>query len=314
MKIIGSYVCPYVRKVTACLALKGLDYEIDPITPFFGGEEFDRLSPLRRIPVLVHDDLVLCDSTVICAWLDEACPGPSSAPRRSRRPRPRALARGICRHAARRRLHLGAVLPEDRPPRGLGRAGRRGADREDPGRGRARRARLSRRPAAGRGLAVRRDRPRRHRHRQLLPQRRLCRLRARPRALAAHRRLRRSRPRPSLLRGDLQVRKGAAVDQPPGPPPGPARRRRAAGRRERRHPRAAQGHHDALVGSTEQNRNLFRFPTSYVNLVILTNRRVDHAAKDSQRVLSWPVRTFGTIRRNRLSARPRAAAGSRSGG
>ena len=76
MKIIGSYVSPYVRKVLACMALKGLDdYEIDPITPFFGDDEFARLSPLRRIPVLVHGDLVLNDSTVICAWLDEAFPG-----------------------------------------------------------------------------------------------------------------------------------------------------------------------------------------------------------------------------------------------
>ena len=75
MRIIGSYVSPYVRKVTACLALKGIDYEIDPITPFFGGEAFDRLSPLRRIPVLIHGDLVLNDSTVICAWLDEAFGG-----------------------------------------------------------------------------------------------------------------------------------------------------------------------------------------------------------------------------------------------
>jgi glutathione S-transferase len=75
MKIIGSYVSPYVRKVTACLALKGLDYEIDPITPFFGGEEFARLSPLRRIPVLIDGDLSLCDSSVICAYLDEAYPG-----------------------------------------------------------------------------------------------------------------------------------------------------------------------------------------------------------------------------------------------
>lgn len=75
MKIIGSYVSPYVRKVLACLALKGLDYEIDPITPFFGGDEFARLSPLRRIPVLIDGDLVLSDSTVICAYLDEAYPG-----------------------------------------------------------------------------------------------------------------------------------------------------------------------------------------------------------------------------------------------
>jgi glutathione S-transferase len=74
MKIIGSYVSPYVRKVLAGLHLKGLDYEIDPITPFFGNDEFERLSPLRRIPVLVADGLTLCDSSVICAWLDEAFP------------------------------------------------------------------------------------------------------------------------------------------------------------------------------------------------------------------------------------------------
>ena len=75
MKIIGSYVSPYVRKVLACLHLKGLIYEIDPITPFFGGDEFERLSPLRRIPVLIDEDLVLCDSSVICAYLDEAFAG-----------------------------------------------------------------------------------------------------------------------------------------------------------------------------------------------------------------------------------------------
>ena len=75
MKIIGSYVSPYVRKVLACLHLKGLEAEVDPITPFFGGDEFERLSPLRRIPVLIDDDVTLCDSSVICAYLDEAYPG-----------------------------------------------------------------------------------------------------------------------------------------------------------------------------------------------------------------------------------------------
>jgi glutathione S-transferase len=75
MKIIGSFVSPYVRKVLACLNLKGLDYEVDPITPFFGNEEFERLSPLRRIPVLVDGDVSLSDSSVICAYLDEKYPG-----------------------------------------------------------------------------------------------------------------------------------------------------------------------------------------------------------------------------------------------
>lgn len=74
MKIIGSYVSPYVRKVLACLNLKELAYEIDPITPFYGDDRFERISPLRRIPVLVDDDLTLCDSSVICAYLDEAYP------------------------------------------------------------------------------------------------------------------------------------------------------------------------------------------------------------------------------------------------
>jgi len=75
MKIIGSFVSPYVRKVLACLNLKGLAYEIDPITPFFGNDEFERLSPLRRIPVLIDGDFAISDSSVICAYLDEAYPG-----------------------------------------------------------------------------------------------------------------------------------------------------------------------------------------------------------------------------------------------
>lgn len=74
MKVIGSYVSPYVRKVVACLNLKGLAYEIDPITPFYGDAAFEEMSPLRRIPVLVDGDLALCDSSVICQYLEDAYP------------------------------------------------------------------------------------------------------------------------------------------------------------------------------------------------------------------------------------------------
>lgn len=56
MKIIGSFVSPYVRKVLAVMEFKRLAYEVDPITPFFGNDEFERLSPLRRIPVLIDGD------------------------------------------------------------------------------------------------------------------------------------------------------------------------------------------------------------------------------------------------------------------
>jgi glutathione S-transferase len=75
LTIIGSYVSPYVRKVLACMNLKGLDYEVDPITPFFGNDEFRRLSPLCRIPVLIDGDFSINDSSVICAYLDEVYSG-----------------------------------------------------------------------------------------------------------------------------------------------------------------------------------------------------------------------------------------------
>jgi len=88
IRIIGSFVSPYVRKVLACVNLKGLDYEVDPITPFYGNDEFERLSPLRRIPVLVDGDFSISDSSVICAYLDEAYPGHALYP-----PDPKARAR-----------------------------------------------------------------------------------------------------------------------------------------------------------------------------------------------------------------------------
>ncbi len=96
LRIIGSYVSPYVRKVLACLHLKGLDYEIDPITPFFGGPEFDRLSPLRRIPVLIDGDTTICDTSVICAYLDEAYP---QRPLLPEGPKARARARWLEEYA-----------------------------------------------------------------------------------------------------------------------------------------------------------------------------------------------------------------------
>lgn len=79
--VVGSYLSPYVRKVLAVLHLKGLDYRIDPIAGFFGNDEFSRLSPLRRIPVLIEDGLTLCDSTVICEYLEERHPQPALLPK-----------------------------------------------------------------------------------------------------------------------------------------------------------------------------------------------------------------------------------------
>jgi glutathione S-transferase len=80
VRVIGSYLSPYVRKVLACLELKGLAYEIDPIVPFMGDDRFDQLSPLRRVPVLLDDRVTLTDSSVICQYLEDRWPAPPLYP------------------------------------------------------------------------------------------------------------------------------------------------------------------------------------------------------------------------------------------
>jgi glutathione S-transferase len=104
VRIVGSFLSPYVRKVLVALQMKGVPYEIDPIVPFFGGDEFTRLSPLRRIPVLIDESVTLCDSTVICEYLEELHPTPALLPTG---PADRARARWLEEYADTR---LGDVL------------------------------------------------------------------------------------------------------------------------------------------------------------------------------------------------------------
>lgn len=94
--VIGSYLSPYVRKVLACLHLKGVAYRIDPIVPFYGNDAFERLSPLRRVPVLIDGDVMLADSTVICEYLDERY---TEAPLLPAEPAARARARWLEEYA-----------------------------------------------------------------------------------------------------------------------------------------------------------------------------------------------------------------------
>ncbi|HYC97731.1 glutathione S-transferase family protein [Brevundimonas sp.] len=78
--IVGNPVSPYVRKVLAACALKGVEVQLDPIVGLMGNEDFGRISPLRRIPVWVEGDVTLCDSSVIVQYIEETRPGPSLWP------------------------------------------------------------------------------------------------------------------------------------------------------------------------------------------------------------------------------------------
>jgi glutathione S-transferase len=82
IKLYGNALSPYVRKVMLVLAHKGIPYENDPLSPVLNpSEEFLRISPLRKIPVLRDGDFVLPDSSVICRYLEDAHPEPAVYPR-----------------------------------------------------------------------------------------------------------------------------------------------------------------------------------------------------------------------------------------
>lgn len=78
--IVGSFSSPYVRKVLVLLEMKQVNYRIDPLVPFYGNEEFERLSPLRQVPVLVDGEFALNDSSVICRYLEDRFPTPAVYP------------------------------------------------------------------------------------------------------------------------------------------------------------------------------------------------------------------------------------------
>ena len=246
MKIIGSYVSPYVRKVLACLALKDLAYEIDPITPFYGNEEFGRLSPLRRIPVLIDGDLTLCDSTVICAYLDEAYPGTPLLPAA---PADRARARWFEEYADTRLGDLfiwGLFYQKVVHPIVWGEPGDQARIDRTLNEDLPRELDYLERELPAEGWLFGDLRPRRHRARHLLPQRRLCRLRGRRRALAANGRLRRPRARPFRLRHIACLRGRAARDDSAEAARGAGRCRRAAERGDTVGERTSPGRHGAL--------------------------------------------------------------------
>lgn len=80
MKLIGVHLSPFVRKVAVALTAKGLEYEQEVVVPGMFPPDFELMSPLNKIPVLVDGDFVLADSSVICEYLEEKFPSPPLLP------------------------------------------------------------------------------------------------------------------------------------------------------------------------------------------------------------------------------------------
>ena len=74
--LYGASASPFVRKVLAVLAIKQLPFEHIQQMPFANDAEFKKISPLGKIPALKDGDITVCDSTVICEFLEDSYPQP----------------------------------------------------------------------------------------------------------------------------------------------------------------------------------------------------------------------------------------------
>jgi glutathione S-transferase len=62
------------------LAEKGLDYELDPVIPGQAPPDYKQMSPLGKIPAFRDGDRTMCDSSIICAYLERTAPEPRLYP------------------------------------------------------------------------------------------------------------------------------------------------------------------------------------------------------------------------------------------
>ena len=195
VRIIGSYLSPYVRKVLVVLRPEGHRVRDRSRSCRSSATTASRrVSPLRRIPVLIDDarhalgldgDLRVPRGTSSRARAPAARRRASArAPAGSRSSPTRAWAR-CSSGASSTRWRSGRSSGASRPTRPS--SSRRCAEDVPAG------ARLPGDPASGRRLPLRRRVDRRHRRRDVLPQRGVRALPRRRGALAAHGGVRRSR-------------------------------------------------------------------------------------------------------------------------
>lgn len=71
--LYGSIVSPYVRKVAIVLDLKNISYNIEVMIPFLekDKQKLLQMNPLGKVPVYQDGNLMLSDSSVICAYLEK---------------------------------------------------------------------------------------------------------------------------------------------------------------------------------------------------------------------------------------------------
>ena len=80
MILYGSSLSPYVRKVLAFAAEKGVELEVQPVTPGDPDPYFRLASPFGKMPGFRDGDYALPDSSAIVHYLEAKFPQPALIP------------------------------------------------------------------------------------------------------------------------------------------------------------------------------------------------------------------------------------------
>lgn len=80
MILYGSSLSPFVRKVLAFAAEKGIELDVHPVGPGDQNPDFRAVSPFGKMPALADGDYCLADSSAIIHYLEARHPEPALIP------------------------------------------------------------------------------------------------------------------------------------------------------------------------------------------------------------------------------------------
>jgi glutathione S-transferase len=74
LKLVSFKACPFVQRVVIAMEIKAIDYEIEYIDLACPPDWFLAISPLKKVPILIVENSVIFESSVINEYIDEAFP------------------------------------------------------------------------------------------------------------------------------------------------------------------------------------------------------------------------------------------------